>query len=248
MSKRFTDTEKFNDRWYRNLSLLHKAVWEFLLAECNHAGILEKFDIELMSFKIGEKVSLQDLKSFGERIVFVTDEVIYIPKFIKFQYGELNPQNKVHASVLKELNKYNIKAPTKLHPSPLQGAKDKNKNKNKDIICNLDIENCFKIYAENCNNLLPLNFERRSKAILEELNQFLTEIDYDFEYFLGLCKKANELKKIVDNRIDFRSMLKNHIGIMNGKYFKANAQKGLTQSFINDYFNKKRQEEGLKNG
>lgn len=147
----------------------------------------------------------------------------------------------------------------------LGGAPDGNKNakknklkeeekegeeeKEKDIICNSDFEKCFKIYSENCKNLLPLSYERRSRNILEELKEFLQETNYDFAYFLNLCKQADLLKKIVNNKIDFRSMIRNHIGIMNGKYSnKASPRKGLSQEFINEIFNKKRQEEGLKSG
>lgn len=251
MAKRFTDTEKFNDPWYRKLSLLHKAIWEYLLAECNHAGILEKLDIELMSFKIGTPITLDDLKFFGKRLIFISDEVLYIPKFIKFQYdNKLNPQNKVHASVLKELNKWGINDPSKPLDSPLLGAKNKNKDKDKkkdkkkvkDIICNLDFEKCFKVYSENCTNLIPLSFERRAKNILNLLNSFLSEIDYDFEYFKGLCIKANDLKTIANNKIDFKSLLNNHIGIMNDKYLQNATIKGVSQSFIDDFFDKKRKE------
>lgn len=92
------------------------------------------------------------------------------------------------------------------------------KEKKKDIVCNLDFEKCFKIYFENCKNLTPLSYERRSRNILDELNSFLNEIEYDFDYFLALCQQANSLKTIVDRKIDFRSMVRNHIGIMNGKY------------------------------
>lgn len=92
------------------------------------------------------------------------------------------------------------------------------KEKKKDIVCNLDFEKCFKIYFENCKNLTPLSYERRSRNILDELNSFLNEIEYDFDYFLALCQQANSLKTIVDRKIDFRSMIRNHIGIMNGKY------------------------------
>lgn len=91
----------------------------------------------------------------------------------------------------------------------------------KDIFCNVDFEKCFKIYSESCPNLIPLRFEKRSKAVLELLKDFLCEIDFDFSYFSDLCKKANSLKSIVNTKIDFRSMLKNHIGIMNGKYDKT---------------------------
>lgn len=106
-----------------------------------------------------------------------------------------------------------------------KNEKNEKEKKNIGLVCNLDFEKCFKFYSENCKNLLPLNYERRSRAILEELNQFLTEIDYDFEYFAKLCKTANELEKIVENKIDFRSMIRNHIGIMNGKYTKTNSNK-----------------------
>lgn len=88
------------------------------------------------------------------------------------------------------------------------------------VVCDFNFEKYFETYRENCPDLLPLNFERRSRSILEELNQFLIETNYDLEYFMGLCKRANDLKKIVDSRIDFRSMIRNHIGIMNGKYAK----------------------------
>lgn len=246
MSKRFTDTEKFNDPWFRKLDLLHKIIWEYLLAECNHAGILEKFDIELMSFKIGAPISINDIKDFGDRVIFLSDETLFIPKFIKFQYGKLNSQSKIHASVIKELAKYNLQErfkeflnPIDILPKELQKSsktlknkvKDKNKEKNNssslvlsssykknDIICNQDFEKCFKIYSENCSNLLPLSYERRSRNILELLNAFLQEIDYNLEYFKGLCIKANDLKTIVDRKIDFKSLINNHIGIMNGKY------------------------------
>ena len=104
----------------------------------------------------------------------------------------------------------------------IEEVKEDKEKKNIDFCCNENFEKSFELYRKNCPDLLPLNFERRSRAILEELNRFLTEIDYDFEYFLGLCRRANDLKKIVDTRIDFRSMIRNHIGIMNGKYEPEN--------------------------
>lgn len=270
MAKRFTDTEKFNDVWYRRLPLLQKVIWEYLLSECNHAGIFENFDYDMMSFKIGAEISETDMKCFEGRIVFLNETTLFIPKFIKFQYGELNAQNKAHASVLRELEKWGIQAPSKPLTSPLQapnyplpspfvGAKDKDKDKEKDkeeekekgkekkkktdIFCNPDFEKCYEIYRENCENLIPLSRERHNRAILEELRGFLDETDYDFGYFLNLCKRANLLKKIVNTRIDFRSMVRNHIGIMNGKYDNKASPRGVSQDFIDSYFDEKRKEE-----
>lgn len=165
MGKRFTDTEKFNDKWYRKLPILQKVIWEYLLAECNHAGILEKFDIELMSFKIGTEITEEDLKIFGNRIIFISDSVIFIPKFIKFQYGELNPQSKVHASVLKELEKYNIDTLSIGYGKGIDTLKDKNKDKDKDKNTNSStkftkpcIEEIQKYCLERKNNVNPNQF------------------------------------------------------------------------------------------
>lgn len=103
-----------------------------------------------------------------------------------------------------------------------------NNNKTNDInVFNPDFTKIFKIFSDNCTKLIKLTYEKRSRKILEMINDFLIEIDYDFDYFERLCRKANELEFIVDNRIDFRSLIRNHIGIMNGKYEKrtfSNAQ------------------------
>lgn len=145
MAKRFTDTEKFSDTWYRKLSLLHKVIWEYLLAECNHAGILENFDLEMMSFKIGAEVTKNDLEIFENRIIFISEDVLYIPKFIEFQYGTLNPQSKVHASVLRELDKYKINTLSIEYSKSIETLKNKNKDKDKEI------EKEIKLYGEYLN-------------------------------------------------------------------------------------------------
>ena len=136
MSKRFTDTEKFNNPWYRKLPIKYKILWEYLLSECNHAGFL-KIDIDLISFKIGETITIDDLKNFENRITFIKDDLIFISKFIEFQYGALNTENRVHNSVLKELKKYNLQGAIKPLTSPINGAKDKDKDKDKDISSSL---------------------------------------------------------------------------------------------------------------
>jgi len=109
--------------------------------------------------------------------------------------------------------------------------KEEQKEKPKDIFCNSDFEKCFSIYKEVCTKLTPLRFERRSKAILEELSSFLDEIEYNFDYFKELCEKANQLEKIVDTKIDFKTMIKNHIGITNGKYDKKE-QVDISKYFV----------------
>lgn len=185
MAKRFTDTEKFSDKWYRKLSLLHKVVWEYLLAECNHAGILENFDLEMMSFKIGAEVTQEDLKVFEGRIIFISDDVLFIPKFIEFQYGELNPQSKVHASVLKELEKYSIDTLSIGLNKSIETLKDKNKNKNKD-------NNTISKQIDTINNN-----EEKEKNYGEYQNVCLSENQY--QKLLGICASEKLLNELIDS-------------------------------------------------
>ena len=84
------------------------------------------------------------------------------------------------------------------------------------------IDKCFDIYKKNCGNLVKLRFEPRNRQLREELNEFLYEIDNDVGYFTELCKKADDLQVICDRNIDFKMLIKNHIGIFNGKYTNKN--------------------------
>lgn len=180
MSKRFTDTEKFNDKWYRKLPILQKVIWEYLLAECNHAGILEKFDIELMSFKIGQEITKKDLDYFEDRIVFISDSVIFIPKFIQFQYGKLNPESKVHSSVLKELKRYSIDTLSIELDKSIDTLKNKNKNKNKDKI---NIPN-ISLYGEYHNvSLSKEHYDKLLGMCLSEelLNELVNSFSINIE-------------------------------------------------------------------
>ena len=56
------------------------------------------------------------------------DSKWFIRPFIEFQYGVLNPDNRVHLSIINILEKNKIKPLA----SPLLGAKDKDKDKVKD--------------------------------------------------------------------------------------------------------------------
>lgn len=133
MAKRFTDTDKWKKPFIRGLQGAYKLLWIYLLDDCDHAGIWQ-VDIEVASLRLGEKLELSEaLKSFGDKVVpFDGGEKWFIPAFIEFQYGSLNPGNRAHASVLSLLNKYQLLEKNKGHVSPLQGAMDMVKEKDKE--------------------------------------------------------------------------------------------------------------------
>jgi len=108
MAKRFTDTEKFTDPWYRRLSSKHKLLWEYLLCTCNHAGIVT-IDLELVELVLKERFKDDDISTFfSDRVLRLSEFKYFIPKFLDFQYGKLNPASKVHGSVMDALSKESI--------------------------------------------------------------------------------------------------------------------------------------------
>lgn len=122
MAKRFTATEKWDDPWFFELDAPHKLAWIFLLDRCNHAGIWN-VNLKLMEVYVGFRPSVD---VFQGRVKVLGDQKWFIPKFIEFQYGALNPANRAHQSVISILRKegaYNDLT------RPLQGHKDMDKEK-----------------------------------------------------------------------------------------------------------------------
>ena len=112
----------------------YKLLWDFICHDCDHAGVWH-VDFDVAQLYIGHDSPINDheaLKFFNEgeaRIeTFDRGDKWFIRPFIEFQYGTLNPSNRVHLSILNILKKNKIKPLI----SPLLGAKDKDKDKDKE--------------------------------------------------------------------------------------------------------------------
>ena len=133
MAKRMTDTDKWKKRFLKELKPEHKLLWFYILDDCNHAGIWD-VDIEVASIRVGEELIYDMLpQAFLDKIViFDNGDKWFIPDFIEFQYGELNPNSNVHKSVIALLDKYNLEG----YGKGSQGVQStlNNKDKDKDIV------------------------------------------------------------------------------------------------------------------
>ena len=110
MAKRLTDTEKWKDPFFNELSSDYKLVWIYLLDDCNHAGIWKK-SIKRLNFDCSTNLTENDiLKTFGSRIVPVSDDKWFIPKFVYFQYGKefIKSKQKSILSAIEILNEFNL--------------------------------------------------------------------------------------------------------------------------------------------
>lgn len=118
MSKRFTATEKWSDPWFCSLTVVEKLFWIYLTENCNHAGV---WDVNWWMVNNHFGALEWDQKKFDGRIVpFADGAKWFLPKFIPFQYhGELNPHNRVHASVIVLLKKEGLWPLSRKEKNPL---------------------------------------------------------------------------------------------------------------------------------
>ena len=145
MAKRFTDTDKWKDEWYTELSSDYKIIWQYLLDTCDNAGVYKR-NIKLLNYYCNTNVSAEDiLKVFKDRVSLISDDKWIINKFCVFQYGTdfLQSKNKAVVSAINKLieNKlYDNSTNTILIPyqysidTPKEQDKVKDKSQDKVIV------------------------------------------------------------------------------------------------------------------
>ena len=101
MSKRFTDTTKWTDKWFRKLSVHEKLLFLWLVDNCDNAGFWE-VDLELAAQQIG--VSEAEATGAWEglcRAYSTQGEYVWVKRFIRVQGNcPLNPDNNAHKQIL----------------------------------------------------------------------------------------------------------------------------------------------------
>ena len=110
MAKRFTDSEKWKDPFFEELTKDLKLAWLYLLDDCDHAGIWKK-SIKRLNFSLDTNFTEKDLlEAFKERIIVLNSDKWFIPKFITFQYGNdfIKSKQKAVISAVKILNENNL--------------------------------------------------------------------------------------------------------------------------------------------
>jgi len=108
MAKRFTETLKWDDRWFRSLRPEYKLAWIYLLDKCDAAGVLE-IDEDLANFQIGVTVDWADFcEACDGRITSLAGGKWWVAKFCEFQYGKISESCRAHNPVFTLLRKHGI--------------------------------------------------------------------------------------------------------------------------------------------
>lgn len=131
MAKRFTETGKWNDPWFRRLSPSAKLLWFWLTDNCDAAGIIDP-DFGLASFQIGMEVDEQTMADFGNRVARLECGKWIVAGFIVFQVGEPSRDCKAHKPIFQSLEKHRVERVSKGYPIPLDTVQEKDKDKDTD--------------------------------------------------------------------------------------------------------------------
>lgn len=202
MAKRLTDTKKWNDDWYVSLSNDYKIIWQWLLDNCDHAGIC-KPSIGMLNMLCKTNISESDLLKNMDGRVIKGAGFWFIPKFLKFQYKTLNVGKPAIVSVVKALKDNNLlKMINELYgndfliimeslPNHSIMIKDTDTDKDKDIRKGGVGENLWNATPLPSDvGLLP---EAKIKAAIERI-KYTLEIDVGADKVAGLYevfKKEN---------------------------------------------------------
>lgn len=110
--KRFTETNKWRDPWFRKLSPTAKHLFQWLVDNCDNAGVID-LDLEAASFDIGEPVNENHVAEIESRLKRLSNGKFWAFKFIAFQYGTLSMSGKCvpHLRVLESLKAHGISYP-----------------------------------------------------------------------------------------------------------------------------------------
>ena len=186
MAKRFTDSFKWEDGWFRKLPVKLKLLWCYILDRCDNSGVW-KIDLELASFFIGDTITHEDLTNFSDRIEFLNNEKIWIIRFIEFQYGTLSRDCKPHKVVFELLNKHKIslsEVPQADHIGKTHNVSDNQRNRifeRDNYVCTY-CERKFKKAELVIDHIIP-----RKKGGIDKENNLITS-----------CKQCNNNKGDLD--------------------------------------------------
>ena len=128
--KRFTETEKWRDPWFRKLSAGAKLAFLYIIDNCDNAGVWTA-DKELADFSIGMEIPwMKVLEAFGERVSVLPSGDWLIVRFVEFQFGKLSKDCKPHLQVMRLIEKHRV---SKGYPKGFRTLEEKDKEKEKDI-------------------------------------------------------------------------------------------------------------------
>ena len=183
MSKRFHETEIWNEDWFLDMDEVYRMFWFYIKDTCDHAGIwkpnVRRFNADVEN-KVDLSIALELFNAEKNRIVKLESGHWVLLDFVYFQYGKvLNLKNSCHLSVFNRLNKLEVSLGSlrglievkegSNRPQVEVKAGVKEQDKDKDILISNRLK-AFKILVYKFNNKYP-------KELLDEFFNHFSELD-----------------------------------------------------------------------
>jgi hypothetical protein len=113
MASRYTETDKWDDAWFANLTPLEKLLFSYLCDNCNIAGIIEIIIPKWTTALRGKGTLTQEdteraLKGLQRGFIYSKEkDCLYLRTFLKHQKNlPLNPNNPAHRGILAKFEAY----------------------------------------------------------------------------------------------------------------------------------------------
>lgn len=108
MSKRFRDREIWHRPWYRELKLVDKSAWNFIVDFCDNVGVWIP-DFPSAEHYIGGKPDWEGLPArCNGNILVLGNGKWWVKDFCLFQYGRLCEENRAYASYIRLLKSHGL--------------------------------------------------------------------------------------------------------------------------------------------
>jgi len=107
MTLRWTDTGKWDDKWFRTLKPIEKLLFNYICDNCDCAGFWE-IDTEYAAWIIGINPEVIEAALKGlEKCYFKNERFLVLKNFL-FHQGNLplNRKNKCHLGIMKRLGQH----------------------------------------------------------------------------------------------------------------------------------------------
>lgn len=105
MAKRFTDTNKWRDKWFRGLNPIEKILFLYLTDNCDNAGFIE-IDYDLWAYQIGlDEIEIKDAFLSLKKNCEIIGDWCWISSFLHHQKNlPLKESNNAHKQIISLLN------------------------------------------------------------------------------------------------------------------------------------------------
>lgn len=105
--KKLTDTDRYSAEWYQTLPPEMKCAYDYIWAHCDHAGVWVE-NRGLADHIIGKKVDWEEFATRTAEHVICFQKKWILIGYVEAQFGQLNPESRVHKAVITSLRKHSM--------------------------------------------------------------------------------------------------------------------------------------------